>query len=173
VIFKFQWLNEFTSRAHVSLSAQAEALHLFKYASADGTNSHPGLARLCRDELIDAGWIILAEESTRGGKAENFSLSIPAAAEGGSDIDTAGGSESGTGVGHILGSGPNLVMRSALPCRRLRLRPDVPLVSVVVALRDEVSGLLVVQRLSKPAVLPEVRGVIVARRRVLVMPWSG
>src|ERR1700729_408564 len=59
------------------------------------------------------------------------------------------------------------------PCRRLRPRHDAPLISMVAALQGEVGGLLVVQRLSKPAVLPGARGVIVARRRVLVMPWPG
>jgi len=34
-----------------------------------------------------------------------------------------------------------------------------------------VKGLLVVQRLSEPAVLPGVRGVIAARRPLFVMPW--
>jgi hypothetical protein len=44
-------------------------------------------------------------------------------------------------VGLDYGSGPNFVMRSALVVLAAALRPDT-LVSVVVALRDEVSGLL-------------------------------
>jgi hypothetical protein len=63
-------------------------------------------------------------------------------------------------------------MRSAPRVLAAALRPDV-LVSVFVALQGGMSGLLVVQRLSKPAVLPGVRDVIVARRCVPVMPWFG
>ncbi len=76
-------------------------------------------------------------------------------------------------VGPTFGSGPNFVILPAPPAQAAALRGDALLISVVVALQGEVSGLLVVQRLSKPAVLPGVRGVIVARRRVLVMPGFG
>ena len=48
---------------------------------------------------------------------------------------------------------------------------DAPFMSVVVALRCEARWLLVVRRLPKPAVLPGARGVIVARRLALAVPW--
>jgi hypothetical protein len=64
-----------------------------------------------------------------------------------------------------LGSGPNFVKASATIGGRSGGLGRLP-----AGLPCGVKGLLVVQRLSKPAVLPGVRGVIVARRCLLVMP---
>ncbi len=106
-----------------------------------------------RDPPLDAGWSL--GECNRWGQ-DSRPARVPEIDRGGRNW-SAGGA-----ISRIWPQFRDAICRERRPFGRLgRLSAGLPW---------HVMGLLVVQRLSRPAVLPGVRGVIVARRRVLVMP---
>lgn len=92
---KFEWLDVFTEVSGLPASRQLVGLHMWKFASADGSDVRPSTTLLCqrtgysrhtvidaKRDLIEKGWLTLVKQgsNTGGNKASVYRLSIPGSA---------------------------------------------------------------------------------------------